>query len=321
MGCDFSLLLMAIQKDAGLRQPVNHEAPPTLVATPLTPDVAYAVLNLYADSLSQLATGINLHLFRSPLTMVLAAVFTLALAYGMGLVTDLIEDVRTIEGSILLRPQLVTILCLFVSALAASFLAVSYGTLQLKDDMATAKTTHQQPLGVDLTHFARLEMEPSNKQMAAALAKGENLRVMTYRDTPIAFAAVRPVTGALEFTVRVGGLGVRKVYVKSGLHEDLLAWAVQRAKELYAVNNQPGKTITVLVDVYSPDKVLLDALKALEFKPVEGSKVYTNRMLRAYGVSRETWGVKVVTAFEGESNQAGYERIVKREEKKARKRK
>lgn len=303
---------MVAQKDAQLDKPLDKEAPPTIFSTNLTPEYATAALNLTIDFQRQKQSIANSYILKHRLTLttVLLAIvsfgyYRLAWIYRRG-GWDLVKKSNDATFSVFIFAFLFST-CYFSLA--------SRPTSILRERADSIVKNTEEIFGVDLNKFANLV--PTLGKNKGELAKGENTQIIVYRDTPIAIISVLPVaelSSDEEFVVKITGIGIRKVYLKSGILQDLIDWAIKRAQKL---NTKKAKRLTVLVEALSVDAALISVLKDKQFQKIETLKLSESFFLNKYGINREIWGVSLnVLKIVDAAGASGESSTVKKRSKK-----
>lgn len=144
--------------------------------------------------------------------------------------------------------------------------------------------------GVDLKNLARGE-----KQDKTLL---DNTQIIVYRDTPIAVVSVlenKPLSKKDSLVMGVSTIGCRRVYLKSGILEDLIDWALIRTKNHQKEHPQfkHGESMKLLVDVYSFETYTKKTLAKKGFSMIESYKLPENKFLAGmFGIKKELWGIQ-----------------------------
>ncbi|KAH3684697.1 hypothetical protein WICPIJ_004332 [Wickerhamomyces pijperi] len=286
---------MSQQKDANLDSSLDEKAPPTLYFSKLTPDLANAALNLAVDfgrrSQAPAIKAIATHPISISTIVVAVAIFgyiQLGEFYRIG-------GLSLIKGNL---DQFVVVLIFATGLTSFFFMMGTYFTNIIRENAdAIAKDTTP-AFGLDLTRLAMINPENKklDKESKEILAQAENTNIALYRETPIALVSISPVTNLSDkskFATKICGLGIRKVYQKSGILEDLIKWALVRSNEL---NAGKSEQLLVLIDVLSTDAETKAVLKKMKFQHITTNDVDTtdkisNFGLNTFGVSLQVWGV------------------------------
>lgn len=287
------------QVDASLDKPLNADAPPTIYQTAIKPTLASAALNLSVDFLKQQQSLCNSHLIRSPL-IALADILFLVIYLAPRLEYPPLRASSTTSVSSvsaylvhLWRPNKMTLLSagLFTVMLTSVvFTLVS----RLSDTFFRTKIDEIVNGNGDVVFGFKL-----NDIVRQARADPESLRntsMVVYRETPIALVSVsenQVLSTPDSLVATVNTIGCRRVYVKSGILEDLLDWAMVRTKQLGASAGKTGNSMKLLIEIYSFDKGMKDVLRKKGFSLISVGKAQENRLLSGlFGVKRELWGVQ-----------------------------
>lgn len=292
------------QKPAQLHGLMDHEAPPTIQTSDLTPELCEAALNLTIDFQRQKQSGANTAILRHPFTISLALLILSVVSYwkcgwiyqrgGFSLMKQNMEEVM---GALIISTMIISVVITMATR--------PTDVLRVKADQ-TAEDS-KQVFGVDLRKFAALKkLDKTNSTKAA------NTRIVVYRDTPIAVVSlidVPEMSNTEKFVTRITGAGVRKVYWKSGIIEDLIEWAILRSGQL---NTGDAPKILVLMEVLSTDKDLKAVLNQKQFRLIEKRLVkekFVGKVLKFFGIQYEIYGlglnVKKVDEVENIKSKAG----------------
>ncbi|CEP64512.1 Pho86p LALA0_S12e00540g [Lachancea lanzarotensis] len=282
------------QIDASLHEPINKDAPPTIYGTHLTPELANASLNLSVDFLKQQQSLANRAVIWHPKTLGFSLFCTLIYLAPNAVLP---KNTRSASGFIVqfvLMNQTVLLTAGIVLLMTTSFAFTLLSKLteslfQAKVD-AVVKSEGELVFGCKLEQLANSIIKPTEKL--------KNTQIIVYRDTPIALASVsenEAVSNADSLVMGVSAIGTRRVYVKSGIIEDLLDWALLRTKNIQTGSQKfkSDRSMKLLVDVYSFDHALKDTLAKKGFSLIKSHKLPESRLLSGiFGVRQELWGVQ-----------------------------
>lgn len=281
---------MVKQKEIRLDQPIDHNAPPTIYGTKLTPSLSNAALNLTIDFIRQKQSQANTKIMTHPYSALI--IVTVASLFGYWKVGwiyeaggwDLVKQSRDEIFSI------VVFVTMFSSIL---FTVLTRTTDFIKTTSEDLVNDNEGIFGVELKTFASLNENSNDKKTKNLLSKGDNTQIIIYRDTPIAVLSLIPkpeLSNEGKFVTKITGCGVRKVYYKSGIIEDLIDWAIYRSNSL---NVGKAEKIIVLIDVMSTDLDLKKKLALKNFKFVEKSYYNNSNVLKLFGIYNEVWGLNL----------------------------
>ena len=144
--------------------------------------------------------------------------------------------------------------------------------------------------GVDLKRLASGEKQDKNLL--------ENTEIIVYRNTPIAVVSVlenKSLSKKDSLVMGISTVGCRRVYLKSGILEDLLDWALIRTKNYQKEHPQfkHGESMKLLVDVYSFEYNTKQTLSKKGFSMIESYKLPENKFLAGlFGIKKELWGIQ-----------------------------
>ncbi|EJS43186.1 pho86p [Saccharomyces arboricola H-6] len=280
------------QVDASLDKPLDVDAPPTIYSVNLKPEYGTAALNLSADFIKQEQALANKYLFFHPLILIVLVIGLVA--YLTSKVVFPIRNTGSIAGwfyQLVRINQKEVLTGLVFTAIGASFLftllsRVSDSYFKSKINQLVA-SKGEKVFGINLNDLvAKHETEDPVVS---------NTHIIVYRETPIALISVAPnmtLSTDENLVMSVTTMGCRRVYVKSGIIEDLIDWALLHAKNVRS-NGKYGETMKLLIDVYSFDSALKDILKKKGFTYIQSIRVSENRLLGGlFGVKKELWGLQ-----------------------------
>lgn len=283
------------QVDASLSEPLNTETPPTIYGTTVKPELATAALNLSIDFIKRQQSLANKGMIHHYITkIVLAVVACIYLAPQMiiprnlrsGSVAGFFYQLFLFNWYPLLSG--LAIVSIAFAALLTLYARVSEVFFKSRINEVT-KGNGRSTFGIDLRELV-LKSKSVLKDPQA-----QNTYVVVYRETPIALISLtenKTLTSKESLVMSVSTIGCRKVYLKSGIIEDMLDWAMLRTKTL-AKENEFGESMKLLVDVYSFDNHMKKILKLKGFSPVASAKISDSKILGGlFGLKKELWGVQ-----------------------------
>ncbi|CCH45207.1 Inorganic phosphate transporter [Wickerhamomyces ciferrii] len=289
---------MAIQKEVQLDQPIDHTAPPTIYGTKLIPSYSNAALNLTVDFIRQKQSQANQQIIRHPYTILVVLSGILSFGYYKLGWMYFVGGWRMVKAN---KDELITILVFVAMFSSLLFTILTKSTDFIKETSEKIVDENKEIFGVDLKEFASLNINKNDKKTKELLSKGENTQIIVYRETPIAVLSLvtKPeLSNDEKFVTKITGCGVRKVYYKSGILEDLIDWAIIRSNTL---NKNKASKIIVLIDVMSTDYDLKKKLKLKQFKFLEKSYYNDSKILKIFGINNEVWGLNLnVTKLDNE---------------------
>lgn len=281
------------QLDASLDKPIDKDAPPTIYGSKLTPELATAALNLAVDFVKQQQALVNKHLLWHKIT-----VLTTLLSVLLYLVPNATvpRGTRTVGGW-LLQFAMINKKELFTACVVAAMAASMLFTLLSKFTEAVFKSRTDEIVRLNGANVFHVDLTKLATEKVSKGSEIENTQVIVYRDTPIALVSVienQRLSSNESLVMGVSTIGCRRVYLKSGLLEDLLDWALVRTKNVQQQGkHKAGQSMKLLVDAYSFDEPLKQALKKKGFSLVQSYKVEGSRILGGlFGVRRELWGLQ-----------------------------
>ena len=294
------------QEDARLNKPLDSDAPPTIYQSPLTPELASAALNLSIDFLKQQQGLVNKYLTMHPIVIFINLIFWVVYL-GPRLnylksepytsVTSYIYDLaianKMLFGSVLLFTAI-------INSLLITFLArFSEAFFKSKIEQIT-RSNGEQIFG--------FKLQDIQSQDAETL---KNTNIVVYRSTPISLVSLseskvlsQSGSGSASsssssssndgsLVAVINSLGCRRVYIRSGILEDLLDWCMIRMKQIAVLQKRSQSSMKLLFEVYSCDDVMKEILRKKGFKLVSVGKLYENKILGGlFGVKKELWGIQ-----------------------------
>lgn len=282
------------QLDVNLNGLIDQDAPPTIYGSKLTPELATASLNLSVDYLKQQQSMANKYLITHMYT--LSIVFLSLIIYLGSCCRFPSFSHRSISGYVyqfILINTKEIFTSLIVIGLISSLLFTTISKLTelifKRKIKAIVNTNGENVYNVNLSELANNKLSTNNLL--------ENTHVVIYRGTPIAVLSIsenRHLSRADSLVMGVSTLGCRHVYLKSGVMEDLLDWAMIRTKNIQQSGKyKSGKSMKLLIDIYSFDKIMKKSLKLKGFNLIESHRIPESRILGGlFGIRRELWGVQ-----------------------------
>lgn len=288
------------QVDASLDQPLNDKLPPAIYATDLTPELATASLNLAVDFNKQKQGLANKYLLSHPITLFL--VFICVVIYLIGHVElpstivaksivgffyqlVLLNTTSFVTASVVLSVSAVVIFT-FVCRFSETFFK--------SKNLEITNTNGEIIYGTDLFAFKSGKVKADMKSYDSKNFS-KNTHIIVYRNTPIALISIsenKILSNPDSLVMSITTLGCRKVYIPSGILEDLIDWALLRTKEI-AQKNRYGESMKVLIDILSFDTVMKEILTRKGFSVIQVGRLQENRILGGlFGVKSELWGVQ-----------------------------
>lgn len=274
------------QIGADITLPLDANAPPDLKVLPLLPEYSLASLNYAIDYYRQLHSVFVTTMFWSPQTLsVLVAANASFWYYMFG------NQITTRGISVIYSDPMSMLQTLFfvMVSLAISLILCRLASYKMRDISDEIRDNGGEDLfGINLREYLMTEVENPTKYSASLLKLAENSQVVVYRDTPIAEVSVK--LGAIKDGVqeaKITTIGLKKVYRKSGMYDDLLTWAKGRAKAL-AEKNKKASSFLLEVDSYSLDPTLNKAILANNFVLVK-QDYFKGALGSIFGFSKDTY--------------------------------
>ncbi|SGZ55841.1 CIC11C00000005301 [Sungouiella intermedia] len=277
---------MVEQTDLNLHEPLDKDAESTIRRVPLQPLLATAALTLHGDYYRQLQSISNSHIVWHPVarTFVLS-ILTAALFYVYGDLFSMSDSVgefiHLFKNNKFLLTKFFPVLLFIAGTLGTASFMITDEFRLISDGLATEKymlKLFRFPLKV----YANAEEKDFSTKSALPFlsSASHSTDFIEYRGSPIAVVTVIPVPDASTndvFYAKISGLHVRKVYRESGLQEELLMIAKEKARELCTryVKDMNLKTsnikIIIQADAYTCDKVLTKLYESNGFHEIKRS--------------------------------------------------
>ncbi|EDO15319.1 hypothetical protein Kpol_448p6 [Vanderwaltozyma polyspora DSM 70294] len=284
------------QVDASLDKPLDKDAPPTIYGTSLTPELATASLNLSVDFIKQQQSIANKFLLFHPFTLFsIGTIVTLYLAlnlYYPGNITSSSISGYLYQFFLLNKRQLGTGAILTLGSTSFIFTLLSRVTdAYFKSKINEVTNSNGEVIfGVNLP-----KLSSSNDSKEANSPQLKNTHIVVYRQTPIALVTVnenKVLSSDESLVMSMSSIGCRRVYIKSGILEDLLDWSMIRTRTI-AKEGKYGQSMKLVYAIYSFDEEMKKVLLRKGFKKVQSVKIRDNRLLGGlFGIETELWGVQ-----------------------------
>lgn len=287
------------QVDASLDKPLGADAPPTILQTKITPELASASLNLSIDFLKQHQSLCNYYLLKHPIVIIINLLF-LIIYLGQGLdYPPLRQNNITSFGSVSSYIYHVYLLnkMTFLSAVIFTAMLTSFVfTLLSRLSDIFFKTKIQQIVSGNGESIFGFQLNDIVKKTKEDPKLMENTNIIIYRNTPISLITIsenKVLTTPDSLVMTINSIGCRRVYTKSGILEDLLDWAMIRTKKIASEKNKFDKSMKLLLEIYSFDHEFKAILKKRGFTLISIGKAQENRLLSGvFGVKKELWGIQ-----------------------------
>ncbi|KAL3230736.1 Inorganic phosphate transporter PHO86 [Nakaseomyces bracarensis] len=288
------------QINPSLDTPLNVDAPPSIYASSLTPELATAALNLPVEFLKQKQGLANKRLISHPVVMATIGIFlSTYLATQLTIPKNTSSSFAGYLYQIFLMNKKEVITALLFTLIAASFL---FTLLSRVSDLYfrtqidhIVKTKGEEIYGVNLNDVGVLTTEELKNKPKSFKDTLENTHIIVYRETPIALISMAKnniLSTADSLIMSISAVGSRRVYIKSGIIEDLFDWAMVRTRAISSSGNY-GKSMKILTEVYSFDSEMKKILRSKGFVKVQSARVNENRILGGlFGIRKELWGVQ-----------------------------
>ncbi|KAL6950948.1 hypothetical protein ACO0QE_000231 [Hanseniaspora vineae] len=294
-----------VQVEVDLSKPLDKDAPPTIYSTPLKPEYATAAMNLSVDFLRQDESLANKYVFWHPFCwsivfLMMAIQCKRSIVLPPAFINVFQYYSAFYETN---KKKLLTLLILFCISLtlASQFLTRFVKMYYLKKVVEIEDGKGENVFQLNLQKLANLD-----KSLTKDLTTLNNCNIIFYRNAPIALTAID--TRALFDTPKKDGeestkenvvviktLGCRKVYLDSGLLEDLLQWTILRTKDLLNSGESTGpSSAKIVAEVFFFNLPLKKALTSCHFKLEKSEKIKNNFILGSLlGFEKQTYSYEV----------------------------
>lgn len=283
------------QVDARLGKPLDKDAPPSIYQTTLKPEYATAALNLSVDFVKQEQSLANKVLLFHPLVismililLIIVSVPNLTFPHGFISVTRWVYHLFLLNKS-----QVFTIVISSVMTISLIFTILSriVDSTYKNQINQIVSNNGESIFNIKLNELAKKNGDKKEKKKNDEKILS-NTNIIVYRNTPIALISLSEshiLSNETSIVVTINSLGCRKVYLQSGILEDLIDWAMIRTQQL----NPKGKTCKLIIEVSSVNKFLQNTLMAKGFKCFSRQRLESNRLLGGlFGFKMELWGVQ-----------------------------
>ena len=286
------------QVDASLDKPLDADAPPTIYQTKLVPEMASAALNLSIDFLKQQQSLCNYYLIKSPIVIIIDLLF-LIIYLGPRLNYPSLKNSGVNFNSVTAYLYHLYMMNKF------TFLSAGIFTVMLTSFVFTlvsrlSDTFFKTKIDQIVNGNGEIVFGFKLPQIVDTMKKDpklvENTNIVVYRNTPIALVSISEnqiLSTPDSLTMTINSIGCRRVYVKSGILEDLLDWTMIRTKAIGVSKNKLDKSMKVLIEIYSFDDAMKSILRKKGYTCISVGRAQENRLLSGlFGVKKELWGVQ-----------------------------
>lgn len=280
------------QVDAKLHEPLDNDAPPTIFQTQLSPKYATAVLNLSIDFLKQQQSLTNKHLIKHPyLLSLIGLLFFIITVPNLQFPQKFQSLTQWTYHLIMLNKRhtfTVLIIMTIIISLAFTFISRIVEMFFKSKIDQILKDNGSNVFGIDLT-----KLNNSNDQKIM-----ENTNIIVYRNTPIALISISESVGLSDLksmSMIINTIGCRKVYLKSGILDDLIDWAMIRCKKVRDQGKFTKKldSLRLFIEIYSFDKTVKETLIRKGFQLISRQTVKENRILGGlFGIKKELYAIQ-----------------------------
>lgn len=282
------------QVDAKLHEPLDKDAPPTIFQTSLSPKYANAVLNLSIDFLKQQQSLTNKYLVRHPYLLTLIGLLFFIITVPNLQFPKTFNSLTQWSYHLIMlnKRHSFTVLIIMAIIISLSFTFVSRIVeyfFKSKIDQIL-KENGANIFGIDLT-----QIDKKNKDTDKII---ENTNIIIYRNTPIALISISESIGLSDLksmSMIINTIGCRKVYLRSGILDDLIDWAMIRCKKVRDQGKFTKKleSLRLFIEVYSFDNFLKETLVRKGFQLISKQNLKENRILGGlFGIKKELYAVQ-----------------------------
>ncbi|KAF0278247.1 hypothetical protein FOG50_00916 [Hanseniaspora uvarum] len=312
------------QIEVDYNKPIDKDAPSVIQSIPLEHEYSEAALSLSLDALKQTEALGNKYIFWHPFSGIIAAV--VASIYFSKNQLDLLPKVKeesvwsylwkngmknkeTLGGGFMWVFLVGTVLFKFLAILNEDYFRENIRKINEEN-------------GVEIFGFDVSKYILNSKYLSDKMILKNNVNIIVYRNTPIASVVLKTPTLdvenenddviIVEKKAFITALSCRRVYLKSGILEDLINWAKKRCLDLNdsiynETNKVKGQSVyanelidTLVFKTYSFEFGLEKLMKESGFKlqklqKLDTSKKKLNVLLNAIGVREKIWEITVPT--------------------------
>ncbi|XBW38556.1 hypothetical protein QEN19_004144 [Hanseniaspora menglaensis] len=303
-------------------KPIDKDAPSTIKSIPLEHEYCQASMTLALDSLKQTESLGNKYIFWHPFLSILIVVVSSLFLKRYPLIhlskvseesvlsyagKNLFKNKDTLTNFVLFIAFSVTVFFKLLANINSHYFSNVSQLLESENGKSV--------FGIDIKDYA-LDKNIINDKLILK----NNANIIVYRDVPIALAALDTPLGnikdedediiELKNIATIKALSCRRVYLKSGILEDLLNWSKKRCLDLnetvYSKKNTiKGQSVyennlieKLQFKTYSYEYDLEKLMISNGFKLVKLEKLDSkiNRLvilLNAIGIRTKTWEIKV----------------------------
>ena len=284
------------QVDASLDKPLDADSPPTIYGTALTPELATASLNLSIDFMKQQQATANKFLLFHPFTLFAISMF-LVTYWALNLVYPGSIPSTSVAGYlfqfVIVNKKYIGSGLLFTVILTSFVFTILSRVTDSYFRRKIAEITDSKGEVVFGVNLQNLVQSLNKKESQPPQSK--NTHIVVYRETPISLITInenKALSSPDSLVMAISSIGSRKVYLNSGILEDLLDWAMIRTRAI-AKEGKYDDSMKMLLAVYSFDQDMKNVLKSKGFKMLQSVSVKDNRILGGlFGVKTELWGVQ-----------------------------
>lgn len=312
------------QIEVDYNKPIDKDAPPVIQSIPLEHAYSEAALTLSLDGLKQTEALGNKYIFWHPFSGILIAV--VASVYFHKNRLEILPRVKeeslwgylfkngmknreTLGAGLMYMFIIGTIIFKFLALINEDYFR---GKIQKINDENGLSV-----FGFDVSKYIL-----NDKYLSDKMILKNNVNIIVYRNTPIASIVLKTPTldveheddDLIEIEKRafITSLSCRRVYLKSGILEDLVNWAKKRCLDLNdsiyeKTNKVSGQTVyanelieTLVFKTYSFEFGLEKLMKESGFtlqklQKLDTKKRKLNVLLNAIGVREKVWEITVPT--------------------------
>lgn len=312
------------QIEVDYNKPIDKDAPPVIQSIPLEHEYSEAALTLSLDALKQSEALGNKYIFWHPFSGIIAAL--VASIYFSKNHLDLLPKVKEESlWSYLWKNALKNKEVLgtgFMWIFIVGTVIFKFVTVINEDYFRENIREINDENGIKFFGFDVSKYILDDKYLNDKMILKNNVNIIVYRNTPIASVVLKTPTLSvekededvieIEKKAVITSLSCRRVYLKSGILEDLINWAKKRCLDLNdsvydKTNKIKGQTVyaneiieSLEFHTYSFEFGLEKLMKESGFKLQRLQKLDTkkrklNALLNAIGVREKVWEITVPT--------------------------
>ncbi|ODV87646.1 hypothetical protein CANARDRAFT_20385 [[Candida] arabinofermentans NRRL YB-2248] len=280
------------QKDASLKEPISSEVPATIATQYIKPTLCESVINLQMDYISNRRSNLNKYLFGNKITLnLLISLISIGFYWKLGVYLSEYNISRGVfklfKNSYFIN-DLINCTAMVFFIVSLTFGTLYYMTCFLSDEAHGVPDNLVDYFGIDLKEYSTTTTKTQNKKKLSDVEKKmkDNSLVIEYRDTPIAFIAKSDTIAVSnnKLSFKILGFAIRRVYIKSEILDELLAWCknkmIEESKEKFE--------ICCIIEIYSFESFDEEIIKKSGFKCIKEDKI-NGVVNKLFNITKKTY--------------------------------